>query len=99
MRAVEDDHVDRPEVQARQRAELTGTNRPTDLIVSRDPSPPYPIQQDRHRSEQDRARTQTDQRQLRLSLTLLAEQNGAPAVAEPCAAQVPKELCLAGLVA
>ena len=33
MRAVEDDHVDRPGVQARQRVELTGTNRPTGLIA------------------------------------------------------------------
>ena len=33
MRAVEDDHVDRPDVQARQRVELTGTNRSTGLIA------------------------------------------------------------------
>jgi hypothetical protein len=33
LRAVEDDHVDRPGVQARQRVELTGTNRPTGLIA------------------------------------------------------------------
>ena len=33
MRAVEDDHVDRPGVQARRRVELTGTNRPTGLIA------------------------------------------------------------------
>ena len=32
MRAVEDDHVDRPGVQARQRVELTGTNRSIGLI-------------------------------------------------------------------
>ncbi len=30
---MEDDHVDRPDVQARQRVELTGTNRPTGLIA------------------------------------------------------------------
>ena len=34
MRAVEDHHVDRPEVQARQRVQLTGTNRPNGLIRS-----------------------------------------------------------------
>ena len=33
MRAVEDDHVDRPGVQARRRVEPTGTNRPTGLIA------------------------------------------------------------------
>ena len=33
MRAVEDDHVDRPGVQARRRVEPTGTNRPIDLIA------------------------------------------------------------------
>src|SRR4051794_11543982 len=32
LRAVEDDHVDRPGVQARQRVELTGTNRSIGLI-------------------------------------------------------------------
>jgi hypothetical protein len=30
---VEDHHVDRPDVEARQRAELTGTNRSSDLIA------------------------------------------------------------------
>ena len=33
MRAVEDDHVDRPGVQARRRVEPTGTNRPIGLIA------------------------------------------------------------------
>jgi hypothetical protein len=30
---VEDHHVDRPDVDARQRVQLTGTNRSFDLIV------------------------------------------------------------------
>jgi hypothetical protein len=30
---VEDDHVDRPDVEARQRVKLTGTNRSFDLIA------------------------------------------------------------------
>jgi ribosomal 50S subunit-recycling heat shock protein len=30
---VEDHHVDRPDVEARQRVQLTGTNRSFDLIV------------------------------------------------------------------
>ena len=30
---MEDHHVDRPDVEARQRAQLTGTNRSFDLIV------------------------------------------------------------------
>ncbi len=94
MRAVEDDHVDRPEVQARQRAELTGTNRPIDLIVSRDPSPPYPIPAGSAPIRTGSAkRSQTDQRQQRLSPTLLAEQNGAPAVAAPCDSESPKTTC------
>jgi hypothetical protein len=95
LRAVEDDHVDRPEVQARQRAELTGTNRPTGLIVSRDPSPQTRSNTD-HRSEQDRPihqdRTRSQNRPAPAPAVArhACRTNGAPAVAEPGPAEVPK---------
>ena len=51
MRAVQDQHVDRPDVDARQRVQLTGPNRSIALEQPTDPHSPTHIQMSENRGQ------------------------------------------------
>ena len=106
MRAVEDDHVDRPGVQARRRVEPTGTNRPTGLIapvirVRTGSAAAQAGEPDDTLTRRPAAKTLPlgDRLSLKIGYRSACLPNRTPAVAEPCEGPVPNELRCAGLVA